>query len=472
MKTLVRLAIIGVAIVCLLAAVFLLIPADPAVEASETIVFSDGEPVDVKGVLVSNSHGAYSFYYEGDGYVLDDIPPQAADLDAFIAFMTNCARLSSLRQLPEPADLAVYGLLEPAAEITIEFFGGAPLSLTVGGVERVSQNYYVRVGGYDGIHVMARAMIEPFLRPKTQLLSMLVTPPLELTSPLSAVRNIRFTGEGFERPVEILTTALDGGEVELAALSFGAPTHLVRGSAYYQLDQTYGGEILGSLFGIEAGEIAGYGLSEAEVMAYGFDAPYMEIEYDAVNAAGETRHMRLLISEAGDGRYYATLSGSGVVYVIGRKPFMDLKYDKLLLRWFLTPLIMDLSSVSVSAGAESYRFEIDRSDPQNPAFLYDGSELDAALFRSFFRLITSAAHDGAYLGQQSLPGGEPLLTITYEYANPAKAPDTLALYPGGARRANVFVNGVSEFAMKDTFIDRVIAGCGDLISGNPIEEDW
>ena len=319
---------------------------------------------------------------------------------------------------------------------------------------------------------MASAMIEPFLQPKTQILSMLVTPELEWTSPLSAMRNISFKGKGFERPVEILTTATGDEEIKLAALAFGAPTHLVRGHAHYQLDQTYGSEILGSLFGVAADEIAGYGLSEAQVMAYGFDEPYMEIEYDAINAAGEARHMRLLIAEAPDGRYYASLDGSGAVYIISRKPFMDLQYDKLLLRWFLTPLIMDLSGVTVDAGAQSHRFSIDHSDPQNPVFLYDGQELDAALFRSFFRLVTSAAHDGAYLGPQSISGGDPLLTITYEYTNPAKSSDTLALYPGGARRALAFVNDKCEFAMKDTFIERVIAGCEDLVAGNSIEEDW
>ncbi len=472
MKTLVRLAILGVAACLALTAVFFLIPAEPAAPSSEATVFSSGEPVDVKAVAVNNASGAYSFYYEGDGYVLDNIPPQVADLNAFIEFMTNCARLSSLRRLPASgADLAAYGLDEPAANTAIEFFDGRVLTLSIGAQEPVSQSYYAQVEGYDGVYVMSGAMIEPFLKPKTQILSMLVTPELEWTSPLSAVRNISFKGAGFARPVEILTTATGDEELKLTALAFGAPTHLVRGHADYQLDQTYGSEILGSLFGVEADEISGYGLSEAQVMAYGFEEPYMEIEYDAINAAGEARHMRLLIAEAdGDGRYYATLDGSGAVYVIGRKPFMDLQYDKLLLRWFLTPLIMDLSGVTVDTGAKSYRFDIDHTNAQNPVFLYDGQELDAALFRSFFRLITSAAHDGAYLGPQNLPAGDPLLTITYEYANPAKSPDTLALYPGSARRVLAFVNGKCEFAMKDAFAGRVIAGCVDLIAGNSIEE--
>jgi len=65
-----------------------------------------------------------------------------------------------------------------------------------------------------------------------------------------------------------------------------------------------------------------------------------------------------------------------------------------------------------------------------------------------------------------------MLSITYEYTAPGKEPDVLALYPGEARRALVFVNGAGEFAMKDQFAARVLEGCESLLAGRPIEENW
>jgi hypothetical protein len=231
---------------------------------------------------------------------------------------------------------------------------------------------------------------------------------------------------------------------------------------------------LGSLFGIEAEEVAGYGLSEAEFAAYGFASPAMTVEYEMVNGPGETpRPMRLMLAEAPEGRFYAALEGGPAVYEISRKAFMDIQYEKLLLRWFLTPMLMDLKSVTVNTGDASYAFEIDSTDPRAAVFSHEGRVLEPGLFQAFFRLLTSAAHDGAYLGPQApAPGGEALLSITYAYSNPQKPPDTLALYPGGARRARAYVNGKSEFAMKDLFIQRVAEGCVNLLSGKPIEEDW
>jgi hypothetical protein len=476
MNALLRLCVAGAAAVAALAVIFFLIPSGPADTPANAALFSNAEPVDVEAVTVRNQSGEYRFYYEGDGYVLDDIPPLAADLDMFVAFMTNAAKLSSRRQVAEGAsELEAYGLASPAAEVEIEFFSGQGLKLEIGGVERVSQDYYVAAEGFPGVYVMAKELAGPFLLPKTQILSRKVTPELMVTSPLSAVRNIRFSGGGLPGPIEIRSTAEGDSEIALAALSFGAATHIVRGHSDYQLDQTYGSELLGSLFGIEAEDIAGYGLSEAEFAAYGFAAPAMTIEYDMINGPGEKpRPMRLMIAEAPEGKFYAALEGGPAVYEIGRKPFMDLRYDKLLLRWFLTPMLMDLKSVTVETGGKSYAFGIDSADPRAPVFSHEGRVLEPALFQAFFRLLTSAAHDGAYLGPQEAPasGGEAMLRITYEYGNPQKAPDTLALYPGGARRAIVYVNGKSEFAMKDLFVQRVAEGCENLLSGNPIEEDW
>ena len=114
-----------------------------------------------------------------------------------------------------------------------------------------------------------------------------------------------------------------------------------------------------------------------------------------------------------------------------------------------------------------------RRPPRSTLFPYTTLfRSDITLFRSFFRLLASAAHDGIYLGAHGHPQGEAILTITYEYNNPDKAPDTLALHPGGVRRHNVFINGAGEFAIRDRFAQRVLEGSENLVAGNPITEEW
>jgi len=480
MKGLVRLAVIGVIVVAALFFVVIVLYATDTEELTPgRIIFTSGEPTDVQSVLVKNDYGEFSFFFDfdEDGYVLDDIPPYIADIEAFFDFMANSARLYAIRQIPDDeAELSDMGLDEPAAEVELRFFDGSFFNIKIGGVERISGNFYATVSGFDGIYIIPRTAAAQFLLPKTQIISRFVTPPLAVSSPFSAIRDITFTGGALQHPVTILTTTQGSEETRLAALSFGAAMHIVRGWGVYQLDQTYGAHILGSLFGIEAVAIAGYNLSEAAIVALGFDTPYMAIDYDMINGVdADLRHMRLRIAETGEaGLYYATHEGSSVVYVIRDEAFLNIEFERLPVRWFLTPLIMDLSAVEITSPGGSYRFELDSTDPLNPVITRDGQTIDTTLFRSFFRLITSAAHDDVYLGLLPLPGpaATAMLTITYEYSDPGKTPDIMSLHRGEARRANVFVNGIGEFAMKDLFAERVIEGVANLIAGAPIEENW
>ncbi len=471
MKKLVRAAAILAAVCVALFVTLLLLLRQPKEIVAAAAVFTDAQPVDIASVAVSNETGEFRYYYDEDGYVLDDIPPEICDLDAFVEFMTNCGQLrAGQRVAKEGADPADYGLDDPAATAVIEFFDGDVVTLHIGNQETVSRSYYVGVEGVDGIYLMAPELAEPFLASKKLVISRYATPQLTVTSPLSAVRDATFSGGPLAQPVTVRTTSGADEATRLEALSFGTATHLVQGAGTYQLDQTYGIQILGSLLGIEATDIVGYNLTGEEIAALGFDEPYMVAEYDMVSGDALV-HCVLKLVRLEDDAFLSMLDGTGVVYQIGRPAFVDLQYDKLFLRWFLTPLIMDLDGVTVSGSRGEYRFEIDNTDLRNPVVTCNGQVVDTELFRAFFRLLTSAAHDGKYLGALE-PAGSPVMQITYDYSDAAKPDDLMQLYPGAARRVNVFVNGAGEFAMVDTFVERVEQACVDLLAGNPIEEDW
>jgi len=476
MRNLKRLSIIGIATVAVLAVIYVLLLQEPETDWQGGVIFSSATAADVQSVTVTNESGTFRFYFdpEDGGYVTDEIPPFIVDIDVFIGFMTNSARLSAIRTIPlNELDSQDWGLDNPSAEAEIIFFDGTVLRLYIGNVEPVSGNYFAKVEGFEGVHIIPRTVAEQFLRPKTQIISMQVTPPLVFSSPLSAIRDITFEGGRLDRPVAIQAVMGAGDDVVLDAMSFGTATHIVHGSATYQLDQTYGSYIFGSLLGFNALDIVGFNMTDTQISALGFDNPYMTVDFQMLDRTDEPPLLvPLRIVQAENELYYATIEGSGVVYLIGREPFMDISFDRLPTRWFLTPFIMTLSAVTVEAEDLYIRLEIDNFDPQNPVITHNGQEVDVELFRSFFRLITSAAHDDSYLGPHTPATDAPLLTITYEYQNPAKTSDVLTLHAGGVRRHNVFINGSGEFAIRDSFADSVVQGALNLVAGTQINEMW
>ena len=62
--------------------------------------------------------------------------------------------------------------------------------------------------------------------------------------------------------------------------------------------------------------------------------------------------------------------------------------------------------------------------------------------------------------------------LHFEQYGEGKPDDVMTLYSGAARRVNVYVNGVCEFAMKDTFVERVREALAALGRGDSFDINW
>lgn len=474
MKNLLRILCIAAAAVALLTATLILLLAYPPQKATQELVLSAREPVDIVSVTVRNANGSFTVSSESGGYVVSGLPSELVDIDAFIGFMTNSAYIRAVRKIQRAGrGQEAYGLENPAASVSVRYNDGAGITLLIGAKEEVSGDYYAAAGQKDEVYLLPAESAETFLIAKEKLLSFAVTPALRVSSALSALQNVRFSGGGLAQPVLIESVSAGDEAVRQLARSFGAPTHIVRSAGVYELDQSYGIRMLAPLCGMTAKMIYRYGLTPEQEDQTGFGEPHMLVEFDYANGSAEAAHYALRLLPANDDQtlFFANVRGSGVIYVIERPPFVDLQFEKLLLRWFLSPLLMDVRGITVESDGGITDFSIDQTDLKNPVVQCRGETVDIALFRRFFALLGGAAADGNYLGAQEMPDGAPVLTITYHYTE-EKPDDVLALYPGAMRRVLAFVNGVCEFAMKDTFVPCVQAALPALLEGREFDNNW
>lgn len=475
MKKLIRLLAAEIAVVAALAAVLVILILNPPGSEEETdYVFADRSATEIISIHVEHEGGAIDVTTKDGGFLIDGVPSELVDLEAFIDFLAACSEVTALQRVDTNGqDGAQFGLAPCQAWVYVIYSDGGELSLQLGAMEPLSGNYYFSVDGEDGIYLLDGETAANYLLVKESLISFYVTPALKVSSALSAVRDVTFTGGPLEEPVTIESVSDGDEEVRELARSFGAATHIVRGNGVYELDQSYGLEMFSPLCGMMGDSIVYYGLTAEQENAMGFADPYMQVEFDYKNATAEAAHyvLRFLPATEDDSFYYVNAAGSGVVYLIQRPAFMDIAYEKLLLRWFVSPLLMDVAGITVETGGEVYDFTVDNSDAKNPVAKLNGTEVDISLFRSLFQLLNSAAHDGEYLNVQPVPEQEPVMTITYHYTQ-GKADDAITLYSGSTRRVNVFVNGVCEFAMKDSFVERVRQALPAIQAGESFDLNW
>jgi hypothetical protein len=487
----VRLVLIAAALVTLLALAAVVLHRNSTVSLdnggplpSDTVTFKAMEPVDVRHVLISNEHGTFEITFTGEGYRVDDIPAELVDMEEFLDLLTNCGMVYATQIVtPDPQSLARYGLSEPAAQVAITYSDESTLTLLIGDTERVTGDTYFSVTGNPApllsgaVYLMESERNAGFLLPKKAYVDDRITPELALSSPLSAILDVTFTDGQLADPVKIeaVASAADATkgdpEVVRAAVSFGAPTHIVRGKGTYELDQTYGGEMLGALLGITAHDIVGYQFTREEMLAFGFDHPTMQVTFDLKNGLdAEVEHYVLEVLQKDDVTYM-TRNHNGVIYIVQEPAFLQIEYSKLLVRWFLSPLLMDVRAIEIATEGETYEFVITGETNAEKQVTCNGKDLGIERFRTLYSLLISAAHDGRLLEDITVEGA-PLLRLTYYYLDEQKQPDVMVLYPGDTRRVYVQVNGVTELAMQETYLTRVQAALSILWADEPIETDW
>jgi hypothetical protein len=463
--------VIGVAVcvVVLAVAAWLL---QPPAESGSPLILRDSKASDIKTASIRNGYGTFNITAQDGGYVSDDIPPTILDIQEFYDLMTYCGAVSVKQVVDKaPGDLSLYGLDAPAASVDVVYNDDSELKFYIGDQERITGNYYCSVEGRHAVYLMEAQRCSAFLLPKKDFVGDVFTPPLQMSSPFSVVRDVTFTGGPLSEPVTLKAVTGDDPEISRLAASFGAPTHLVMGKGVYEFDQTYGVDLLNSLLGITANNIEGYNLTPEQIADFGFNDPYMQVEFDLKNGTdADVAHYSLTLIQKGS-LFYMTCNDNGVIYEVPKPLFADIQYSKLPVRWFLSPMIADLKKVELTTAGQTLSFEISGDTKDDRAVTLNGQTFDRERFYKFYELLTSAANDGTMYDSLQ-PEGDALLTLTYYYKDAQKSPDVLKLYKGDTLRDYVEVNGVTEFQMLETYLKRVRDAVGNIWSADPIEKEW
>jgi hypothetical protein len=412
--------------------------------------------------------------------VFADLPSEQTNLEYMDLLMDASVRVEyETLAAGNQDDLSVYGLDAPRAEVTIRYSGGETLSLCFGEEEPVSRGrYFIEKGGND-VYLMSLSRAVWFLFPLTRYISFDIVPPTGFQSPLSAIQKLTLSGQAFPQTI-VIEEVRSGNPGEMRdAASFGVATHLVRLPVLHEIDQTECIAVFGSLTGLLNKDVLAYNCTDEELAAFGFDNrlnerfdnPWVKAEYDFLrNKDAETEHIVLRVARY-EGGYILVRDDQRVVHRIENEAFVETKYERLVMRWFLTPFVTDLSDMELNLAGQDYVFRFSGETNRELEVSLNGKPLPIELFRKFYTLLISAANDGLLL-EQPVPKTERLMSVSFFYKDRQKKPDTMKLYSAGSRRLNVEVNGITEFAMLRRYITVVEHALEALTQGRDFPVEW
>jgi hypothetical protein len=470
----IRLVLVVFCIVILLSAAIVVLDATERQQSSDTVVFRNSPPTDVRVVEISNEHGDILIDYMDGGYLVGNVPIDVVDMEKFVNMMTHSAALYAVTSIKNPGDLNKYGLDGDESSVYIQYADGQSINLSIGNAEPISKGYYCSIEGVEDVFLFEEERINAFLQPEKYYISNYVTPPIpkQSQSSLGHVLEVVFDGSMLDEPVRLMPVLKDDEQMMLDIISFGSATHLInlRGMNH-RVDQRYAALVFDSLVGLTATDIVDYNLSEQEMKKFGFDSPDMQVEFDFLQAPGlqPVKYNVSLLEK--NSVFYAAVDGRRVIYKIQPPLFYSIELEKFPVRWFFSPLLFDLSELEITSRGETYLFELSGSTNSDLAVKYNGKAFDLDRFRRLYKLVTSAAHDNT-MGEKVTASGQEMMSITYRYRDKRKQEDTLMLYPAEARRHYAEVNGVTEFTIKEQFFTRVGQALDVLFTDEVFEIEW
>lgn len=475
-KTVVILICAVVLLALLLGAAWLLMSSEPGTEApsetADSLCLSDREPADVASVSVRNSSGEYTVTQDGGTVTVHDIPEKLVNADYVTMLLDETSRVQYTSAVTtELSRKAEFGLDKPEAEVEISYTDGEQLRLLIGAQEPISSGRYFMADGGDTIYIMDNGRAVRFVSPVEVFINFIIIPPEETTQPLSELQDFTISGTSVGEPIVLRAVLPDREEEQLKALSYGSITHLIVSPNEHEASPTTLSTIADQLFGLMSEEIVDYNCTEEELAAYGFDEPYIQYDFMYKRGSAETAEAYCLKVCKTDEGYIATLNDDGVVYRILDLDFLHVSYEDLVMRWFISPFISEVSAIELDYEGGSDRFDIVSDTVSSVSVTREGEEIDSALFRQFYNLLMSAASDSSRLVE--VPElSEPVLTLRVCYKDSAKADDVLNFYDAGQRRLYVEVNGVCEFTMRENWLNVTLNALENVKMCKEFSSDW
>jgi hypothetical protein len=429
---------------------------------------------DVEEIQIKNRHDVFSTWQEEGGFILADLPMEQVNAEYLFLLLDESARVEYVSLVSDGEGKGgkdLYGFDDPEAAVTIRYTDSSELSLIFGAEEPISRGRYCMSGGGNRIYLMDRSRVVRFLQPLKNFINYEIVPARAYPSPLEAIQYLRLSGKAFPRPIVISEVEEESEEDMRIASSFGAAGHLIRSPVLHEIDQKECIEVFSSLTGLLNIEVFDYNVGDGELAALGFDNPWVTAEYDYKRSEEEAPLRIILRVVQHRGGYLLTRDDQRVVHRIENKAFISTAYEKLAMRWFLTPFITDLQSIRIEQGENTHLIRLSGEDNPSLKAAMDGKTLDIDLFRKFYRLLISASNDGILL-EPPVPEGPPLFGVTFVYRDRKKKDDTMIFSRGSLRRLNVTVNGVTEFSMLERYLGVTTKALEALAEGKDFSADW
>lgn len=439
---------------------------DESSSAPDTMsTIADKTVYDLDTLLIKNEQDSFTIKNLGqDSYTIEGVSDVSLQSSRLAGAMNAMSRVVGSVVAEAPAALSAYGLSVPRATATATYTDGGSLAVLFGNEAPGGRGTYAKTADSDTVYLITDPSADNLFMSRLEYIDTVVMAPPEAPEPKEGEteappaiypEDITLGGSFRETPIVIQhdTESITAKQ----AASYGMVMYKILSPKEREVDMSAGSQPLTELMNVSAQGVAAYQPTDSQIAEFGLDEPYSIASFTYENYEGTAESCVLTVSAPGaDGSAYLIRDGVPLVYSVNTAElaWYELRYEDLLSKMFLTPFIDDVASVSVVSPGLAATFNLSGTGDEMKVESA-GQEVPIDRFRKYYQTLIGVS--GEQYAEGAAPAGEtPLLSVTFNYRDTAKAADNITFLPGTARRALVSVNGESEFYARESYVNIII----------------
>ena len=386
-------------------------------------------------------------------------PLDQEKLTKYLSYLTPLSARDLAEENVSPDDLDKYGLLKPAASVTLNFTEGVQNRLDIGDTAPGTNVTYVYSADTNSVYTVTTTYVTALKERPTFFTKLLILPGYDTAA------------DGAPTVSRVTIKAADSDEpVVIDAIPGRMNGDLTTGINSYRFTQPYvieiadekGSGLIYGMYGMNALSAEKAGLTPEDLTAYGIDNPDYII---TTTVGGQTYTLTLgkghVSNEDGVRKlvgFYGTFSAvPDVIYEFGLEslPWVTFRYEDVMSKLFVTPYIYTLKALTIDAADNDplkFTFSGTADDADNFKCFSEGEPVEADSVKTLYQFIIGARAETLYV--EPITTEELVARYTFSY-NDDREDTVVEFYESGDRKLIAVVDGNPTCKLRHLYIERL-----------------
>lgn len=442
--------------------------------AAPSKLLYDKDPAQIENIHVKNLTGEFDIKkFDEDAWFVPEFVGHKHSIASLNEALEGAATMTSQQLASEnAADMSIYGLDAPRADVTVSFSdsGNSVKTFHIGSDAPSKGLTYVSFDEESTVYAVNTSDIDCFFEDKFYYVAKTVYSAKQPadendTTDYTKINSITISRKDIDYDIVLeYDIRQDSDEI----VSGNSSSHIMTSPVRLDLNPDLAYGVLNNVFDLTASKIAVVSPSDESKSLFGFDDPFATVDFDI---AGEkftlTVGNRYTDENGISTGYYCMADGFDIIYIFDDAtiPWVTVMPMDITMTMITSTYIYTIDSIDIVTAEKKAHFDM-TGDSSDFEVTSPDADIDTDKFKSYYQFFLKAPAEELFL-EETTEKADVTFTIKHAFGT-----DVVEFIKSDNRKSVIRVNGVTSFKCRSAYTDRLIENLDHLLANEDIIDTW